>query len=129
MLRRAPGIGRRDDAARRNEEKPMQMNMPEDPVATILHPDETVQLVAKARQARVVITDRQLAVADEQRVALHVSYQALRRIQFDIERDRPATLVIVPESPVDEPQVLAIPPEQFESVAQALVVIGRRLSE
>jgi len=52
----------------------------------------------------------------------------LRRIQFDVERRRPATLVLVPELPRDEPQVLAIEPERYEEVADALVIIGRRLA-
>ena len=60
---------------------------------------------------------------------LDISYDRLRRIQFDIERSRPATLVIVPESPSDEPQLLAIPPEEYERAARALAVIGERLSE
>jgi hypothetical protein len=98
-----------------------------DPVADILEPDESIELVAKARTHRVVLTNRRVAVADDSRIAMHVAYPALRRIQFDIERDRPATLVIVPESPHDEPQVLAIPPEDYEDVARALVTIGHRI--
>ena len=38
-------------------------------------------------------------------------------------------LVIVPEHPADRPQVLSIPPEQYELVGQALAVIGKRLSQ
>lgn len=38
--------------------------------------------------------------------ALDVSIDNLRRVQFDIERERPATLVVVPQQPTDEPQVL-----------------------
>jgi hypothetical protein len=98
-----------------------------DPVTKLLEPDESIEMVANARTHRVVLTDRRVAVADEERVALQVPYPALRRIQFDIERDRPATLVIVPESPHDEPQVLAIPPEDYDDIAQALVTIGRRI--
>jgi hypothetical protein len=97
------------------------------PVAKLLEPDEAIEMVANARTHRVVLTDRRVAVADEHRVAMHVPYPALRRIQFDIERDRPATLVIVPESPHDEPQVLAIPPEDYEDIARALVTIGLRI--
>jgi hypothetical protein len=105
----------------------MELNA-QDPITTVLEPNEVVELIAKARQARVVVTDRRLAVADEQRVAMHVPFEHLRRIQFDIERSRPATLVIVPESPSDEPQVLSIPPEYYEEVAQAIAVVGRRLA-
>ena len=52
----------------------------------------------------------------------------LRRIQFDIERQRPATLVIVPEETEQEPQVLAVAPEYYREVADALVVVGQRLA-
>jgi hypothetical protein len=100
----------------------------DDPIAAILEHDEAVELVARARTHRIVVTDRRLAVADDDRVALHIPFPGLRRIQFDIERDRPATLVIVPQQPHDEPQVLAVPPEHYEDVARALVVIGLRLT-
>jgi hypothetical protein len=98
-----------------------------DHVARLLEADESIELVANARTHLVVVTDRRLAVADHERVALQVPYPALRRIEFDIERDRPATLVIVPQSPHDEPQVLAVPPEDYEDIARALAAIGRRL--
>ena len=67
-------------------------------------------------------------VAQEARVALDIAFSGLRRIQFDVERQRPATLVIVPEHPADEPQVLAIPPERYEAIASALTIIGRQLA-
>jgi hypothetical protein len=35
----------------------------------------------------------------------------------------------VPENAVDEPPVLAIPPEEFDRTANALALIGRRLAE
>ncbi len=102
--------------------------MANDPIDGILEPDETIQAVARARTHQIVVTDRRVAVADEQRLALHVDFPSLRRIQFDIERDRPATLVIVPERPSDEPQVLAVPPEAYPEIAQVLVIIGQRLA-
>jgi hypothetical protein len=61
-------------------------------------------------------------------VLLDVPIDDLRRVQFDIERERPAMLVFVPERPQDEPQILAVPPADYETVAHALVVIGRRLT-
>jgi hypothetical protein len=100
-----------------------------DPIAHLLAPDEEVELVANARAAKVFVTNQHLAVADDTRIALHVPFPALRRVQFDIERDRPATLVIVPESPHDEPQVLAIKPEDYDEIAKVLASIGRRLAE
>jgi hypothetical protein len=55
-----------------------------------------------------------------------VPYEGLRRIQFDIERDRNATLVPVPDRPTDVPQVLAIPPDQYPDVCEALALISQR---
>ena len=93
-----------------------------------LGPDEAVHVRARVGEADIVVTDRRMAVASTERLMLDVPIEGLRRIQFDIERQRPATLVVVPEDPTDEPQVLAVPPEEYEGVAQALVVVGRRLA-
>ncbi|HEY8237824.1 MAG TPA: hypothetical protein VIF63_00145 [Candidatus Limnocylindrales bacterium] len=90
---------------------------------------ETVTVLAEAVGAKIVVTDRRLAIAADDRVALDIGFEGLRRIQFDIERTRPATLVIVPEHPAHEPQVLAIPPERYDEVTQALAEVGRRLAE
>jgi hypothetical protein len=51
-------------------------------------------------------------------MALDVPLDNLRRVQFDIERERPASLVVVPERPLDEPQVLLVKPAEYEAVAQ-----------
>jgi hypothetical protein len=69
-----------------------------------------------------------LIVAAQERVALSIGFDELRRIQFDIERDRPATMVIVPEEAHHEPQVLAIPPQEFRATADALAIIGEQLA-
>ncbi len=37
-------------------------------------------------------------------------------------------MVIVPEQPRDEPQVLAVDPDEFDAVAKALATIDRRLA-
>ena len=100
-----------------------------DPLKRILEADEAIEVIASARTHRVVVTDRRLAVADDERVTMHVPYPSLRRIQFDIERQRPATLVIVPESVHDEPQVLAVAPEHYDDIGRALAIVGRRLAE
>ena len=92
-----------------------------------LQPGEQVHTVVKATSTRILVTDRRIAVAQEERVALDVEIDHIRRIQFDIERDRPATLVIVPELPSHEPQVLAIPPDTYQAVGDALAYVGRRL--
>ena len=74
-----------------------------------LEPGEQVQVVARTDSARLALTDQRLIVVVDDRVTLRVPFEGLRRIQFDVERTRPATLVIVPERPSDEPQVLAPP--------------------
>jgi hypothetical protein len=101
----------------------------EHPVLRLVEPGENVHVVAEAAGAKLMVTDRRLAVATGDRVALAITFDGLRRIQFDIERTRPATLVIVPEEASDEPQVLAIPPERFDEITRALAIIGHRLAE
>ncbi len=92
-------------------------------------PDERVHARAEAIGAQIVVTDRRLVVAAGTRIALDVAFGGLRRIQFDIERDRPATLVIVPDDPHQEPQVLAVPSSRYEEVTTALAAVGHRLAE
>jgi hypothetical protein len=99
------------------------------PLYSALHADEQVDLEAPVGEHVIVVTDRRLAIASRDRLALDVPIANLRRIQFDIERTRPATLVVVPNGPTDEPQVLAVQPDDYRGVADALVVIGRRLAE
>jgi len=107
-----------------NEQLPAR----EDQIQGILDPDEEVHARARSTDGLVAVTDRRLLVAANNRVALDVTIDRIRRIQFDIERARPATLVIVPEHPKDEPQVLSIPPEEYAATAQALAIIGQRLA-
>ena len=97
------------------------------PAVDRLEPGETVQAIARAAGASLLVTDRRIAVAEEERIALDVPFEGLRRIQFDIERERPATLVIVPEHPSHEPQVMAVPPDRYAEVTRALALIGERL--
>jgi hypothetical protein len=93
-----------------------------------LDPSERIHVEAKAEDGLVIVTDQRLMVArPDGRYDLDIRYESLRRIQFDIERTRPAVLVIVPERPSDPPQVLSIPPDQFDVVGQALAIIGERL--
>jgi len=94
----------------------------------LLHADEVVAAEARARDTRIVVTNRRVIVAAESRTAMALPIEELRRIQFDIERTRPATLVIVPELPEHEPQVLAVPHEDLRAVAETLIHIAERLS-
>jgi hypothetical protein len=101
---------------------------PEPRLRGVLHSDEELRVQARATDSLVAVTDRRLVIAAPKRVALAIPFVELRRIQFDIEKDRPATLVVVPETPEHEPQVLTIPPEQYQAAAEALVAIGLQLA-
>ncbi len=97
-------------------------------IASALEPDEEVRAHARSTTAVLAVTTRRVVVAEPYRVHLAVPIENVRRIQFDLERRRPATLVIVPEHPSDEPQVLSIPPEHYRSTADALVALGNAFS-
>src|SRR5436190_754843 len=101
----------------------MEKLMQDHPALRVLEPDEEIHVQAQAGDSVLIVTSRRLAVGSPERLALDVPIENIRRIQFDIERDRPATLVIVPMNPVDEPQVLAVQPTEYEAVGQALIAI------
>ena len=79
--------------------------------------------------AMLVTSDRLLVVTKPLRRLLDVPIEEVRRIQFDIERRRPATLVIVPEHASDEPQVLTVHHDYYADVASALALVGQRIAE
>jgi hypothetical protein len=92
-----------------------------------LQPGERVELGLATSGAELYVTDRRLLVTDASAVRLDIPYERLRRIQFDLEAERPAALVIVPHRPDDEPQVLSVPREQLHVAAEVLAFIGERL--
>ena len=83
--------------------------------------------VIEAVGARFTFTSTHLKVVlpETDMVLLDMPIADLRRIQFDIERDRAATLVIVSGKGHHLPQVLAVPPEQYEAAGIALARMGR----
>jgi hypothetical protein len=95
----------------------------------VLQPDEELYVQARAIGAVIGVTDRRLVVTTGGRVTMDVAYGELRRVQFDIEREHPATFVIVPDSPATPPEVLSIPESDYENAGHVLAVIGRRLSD
>ena len=99
------------------------------PSLVLLRDDERVEIQARAVEASIIVTDRRLLVATDDALTVDIPFDRLRRIQFDIEKARPATLVVVPEWPSDPPQVLAVPPEQYVEVAQLLGAVGLHLNE
>jgi hypothetical protein len=103
------------------------MDLANDPIVAQLSGHETIRALVDGVDGRVVVTDQRLAVTDAQRIALNVELRKLRRIQFDIERERPATMVIVPDDPGHEAQVITVPPEQYDAVGSALAYVGRTI--
>jgi hypothetical protein len=99
----------------------------DDLLQEVLEPNESATALARSRDAALVVSDRRVLILTGERATLDVPFDRLRRVQFDIERDRPATLVIVPEHPSDEPQVLPIPRTEYRAVADVLVHIGEQL--
>ena len=97
------------------------------PALLSLKGGERIQAHARALDASVVVTNRRLVVASDSRLMLDVPFDRLRRIQFDIERARPAALVVVPEWPSDPPQVLSVQPDQYDSIAKVLTYVGVRI--
>ena len=89
---------------------------------------EVVRARAQAADAVLAVTDRRVVVASAAKVALAVPIDEIRRIQFDIERTRPATMVIVPEHREREAQVLTIPVDQYGDAARVLVTLGLDLA-
>ncbi len=94
----------------------------------VLEPGERVHVRAEATDAVMLVTDRRVAVAMNNRVAMAVPFEGLRRLQFDIDRDTLATLVLVPVRPTDAPQMLVIPPGQYRAVAEAIAMIAERIA-
>jgi hypothetical protein len=94
----------------------------------VLEPGEEIRCRARATDAILAVTDRRLVVAASHRIPLAIPFEGLRRVQFDIERERPATLVLVPELARHAPQVLEIPPQQYHTAAEALVALGLALA-
>jgi hypothetical protein len=90
---------------------------------------QDIRAQASADGHVVVVTDDRLTVGAGNRVKLDIPIADVRRIQFDIERDRPATLVIVPEVAWKESQVIMVEPEAYEGVAHALAVLGWKMAE
>ena len=92
-----------------------------------LGPEEAVLVATTTERALVALTDRRFIVREAERVALDLAIEDIRRIQFDVERGRPATFAIVPHSPLREPQVLAVPIERLDPVSRMIAIIGQRL--
>jgi hypothetical protein len=78
---------------------------------------------------KIRLDEHRISVMNSDRTVLDLPIRQLRRVQFDIERGRPATLVIVPEHPANEPQVVIVPPDQYVAAGRTLAHLGQRLAE
>ena len=97
-------------------------------VLQLLEAGEHVRLHAEGTDASLIVTDRRVVVVRNRRLVLAVPFDGLRLVQFDVERSRPASLVLVPDRLADEPQVLMIPPHQYPAVGEAVALIAQRIS-
>ena len=92
-----------------------------------LSEDEELHVATDIEEGLVAVTNRRVIVRAAERVALDVRIEEVRRIQLDVERGRPATMVVVPHSPDHAPQVLSVPVERLEAVSRMVALIGQRL--
>jgi hypothetical protein len=97
------------------------------PLLQDIDPEE-IRAQAKADGHIVLVTDDHLRVGSGDLTQLDLPIEGVRRIQFDIERERPATLVIVPDAPSIEPVVVMVLPEEYEHVSHALAVLGMKMA-
>jgi hypothetical protein len=90
----------------------------------VLQPGERLRAQARGVDAHIAATDRRLVVVANENVALDVPYSELRRVQFDLERSRPATFVVVPSSQMYEARIVDIPWNEIPNVAAVLSVLS-----
>jgi hypothetical protein len=98
------------------------------PLLHILQPGEVLETHATAQDSLIAVTNHRLIVTEGRRTVLDIPFSDLRRIQFDVERGRDATLVIVPEHVSNEPRVVVVPIPKLRESAHVLAVIGERLN-
>ncbi len=98
-----------------------------DPVAQRLGQGETIRGVVEGIDGRLVLTDKRVFISEYGRVTLDVPIHRLRLVEFDLETQRPASVIIVPEDPRDAPGQLAIRPQQYDEVASVLAQLGPRI--
>lgn len=99
------------------------------PLPHILRPGEVVEGQAIANGSVIVVTPERLIVAEGDQPILDIPFGDLRRIQFDIERGRDASLVIVPEHIANWPRIVTVPISQLHETAVVLARIGERINE
>lgn len=99
------------------------------PLPHILRPGEVVESQAVVEGSAIAVTRERLIVVEGDRTVLDIPFEELRRIQFDIERGRDATLVIVPEHISNWPRIVSVPVGYLRETAAVLARIGERINE
>jgi hypothetical protein len=99
------------------------------PLPHILRPGEVVETQAVVEGSAIAVTRERLIVVEGDKTVLDIPFDELRRIQFDIERGRDATLVIVPEHISNWPRIVSVPVEYLRETAAVLARIGERINE
>jgi hypothetical protein len=91
---------------------------------------DPVRARAKVVNGVLLVTGRRVALTDDAgESTLDVPFIGIRRIEFNIDRERPATVVIVPEHRTDPLIALEVASDQYAAVAEALAVLGRDLAD
>ena len=99
------------------------------PLPHILRPGEVVETQAVVEGSAILVTRERLIVVEGDKTVLDIPFDELRRIQFDIERGRDATLVIVPEHISNWPRIVSVPVGFLRETAAVLARIGERINE
>jgi hypothetical protein len=89
--------------------------------------ESDAQIVVDGDEGILIVDDHRISVRGPSRAMLDIDIDGVRRVQFDIERGVPATMVIVPSAATQLPQVLSIPREQHLPAVQAMYRIGRAM--
>jgi hypothetical protein len=98
------------------------------PLPHILEPGEVLETHAVVDGVVIAATKHRLVIVDNEKTVLDIPFPELRRIQFDIERNRDATLVIVPEHISNWPRIISVPVAQLKETSETLAFIGERLN-
>src|SRR4051812_3223970 len=74
---------------------------------------DEIRILGHANNGAFAVTDRRLIVGGPAGVGLDIPFATVRRIQFDLEPGRPASVAFVSNDPHDEVVLLSIPPEEL----------------
>ena len=99
------------------------------PLPHILRPGEVVETQAVVEGSAILVTRERLIVVEGDKTVLDIPFDELRRVQFDIERGRDATLVIVPEHISNWPRIVSVPIPNLRETALVLARVGERVNE